>query len=231
MMKKEELKAWLNKDRSNRKFIRRIGIPQYALIDITDVKELQGIKDEFYKLCREDRGFQEVKNKKGRDFAERLLARMCDSDFWQGYWYRQRPSCSDIPRDLLSTWSYLIKTVLGEEARPWEARSKVTKFFSNVRTFLRSRKANWIESNSHIVYTVKSNTWGELVESRFLTTWSYRRNTIKPGMPIFFVERDYANRYIFMVGTDYVCLRMPEIMKIKELQQTDTAVTPELRNK
>ncbi|HBQ59326.1 MAG TPA: hypothetical protein DD671_06810, partial [Balneolaceae bacterium] len=66
--------------------------------------------------------------------------------------------------------------------------------------------------------TVKSNTWGELVESKFLTTWSYKRNTIKPGMPILFIEKDYANRYIFMVGTEYVCLSLPSLMKVKELQ-------------
>tara|TARA_B100002019_G_scaffold283615_1_gene290218 strand:+ start:506 stop:1186 length:681 start_codon:yes stop_codon:yes gene_type:complete len=226
-MKKAELKAWLNKDKVNRRFIRRIGIPQYTLVDITNTKELEDIKNEFIRICRSDNHFKQVEKEKGSDFSKLVLDRMFDSSFWQGYWYKRRHES----RNLLSTWSYLLKNVLGDTARPWEARSKVSRFFSNVRLFFRNKKAKLIESNTDIVYTVKSNTWGELVESKFLTTWSYKRNTIKPGMPILFIEKDYANRYIFMVGSEYVCLSLPSLMKVKELQQTDIAVAPELRNK
>lgn len=228
-MKKTELKAWLNEDKVNRLFIRRIGIPQYALVDITDTKELEGIKNEFIRICRSDKHFKRIEKEKGRDFSKLVLARMFDSGFWRGYWYGKEKG--DVSRDLLSTWSYLLKASFHDSTRPWEARSKVTKFFSNVRLFLRNKKANFIESNPGLVYTVRGNTWGDLVESKFLTTWNYKTNTIKPGMPIIFIERDYANRYIFMVGSEYICLSLTEIMKVKELQQTDIAIAPALRNK
>lgn len=228
-MKKTELKAWLDEDKVNRPFIRRIGIPQYALVDITDTKELESIKNEFIRICRSDNHFKRIEKERGRDFSKLVLARMFDSSFWQGYWYRHKKG--DVSRNLLSTWSYLLKNVFDDSTRPWEARSKVTRFFSNVRLFFRNKKANFIESNPGLVYTVRSNTWGDLVESKFLTAWNYKMNTIKPGMPILFVEKDYANRYIFMVGSEYVCLSLTEIMKVKELQQTDTAIAPGLRNK
>jgi len=224
-MKKNELKTWLNEDQSNRYFIRRIGIPQYALINITNIEELQKIKDEFTNICRNNSQFKQVEKIKGRDFARSVLNRMCHSSFWQGYWYNDN---SRESRDLLSTWSYLLKNTLPRENRAYQLRRHVTKFFSNVRTYLRRKKADMIEANTDIVYTVKTNTYGERVDSKFLTTW-FHHDTVKPGMPMFFVERDYCNRYIFMIGTSYIALNLRDMMKIINLEEAQTAVSPGLR--
>ena len=226
-MKKYELKTWLNEDRSNRHFIRRIGIPQWVLINITSTEELQKIKNEFTTICRNNSQFKQIEKIKGRDFARSVLNRMCHSSFWQGYWYNDNHHKS---RDLLSTWSYLLKNTLPNNNRPYELRRLVSKFFSNVRTYLRRKKADMIESNTDIVYTVKTNMPCDRVDSKFLTTWSYHHNTVKPGMPMFFLERDYCNRYIFMAGTSYIALSLTDMMKVIKLEEAQTAVSPELKS-
>ena len=51
MEKMQKLKIWLDKEEVNRIFIRRIGIPQYRLVDAVEVEDLQDIMNEY--LSRE----------------------------------------------------------------------------------------------------------------------------------------------------------------------------------
>lgn len=220
LKKTELLKTWLNKDASNRVMIRRIGIPQYQLIDIVSVEELQSIKDEFENIVWSDVNFKILSDIKDSDYMNRVLNRMYSPDFFAG-WYgalTRTGEEQDLPE--FKSWKHMLEN--NQDFRInmsgwWKPRDIICRFFKNVRIYLRSKIADNIMKNKG-VYTLTSDIWVENITSKFISNWSNSRRMIPRQTAIFFVEKDYANRYVFMSGNNYFAITLTNIPRVAELK-------------
>lgn len=218
LKKTELLKAWLNKDESNRTLIRRIGIPQYRLIDIIDVEELQSIKDAFETIVKSDGNFKRLSEIKDSSYMNRVLKRMYEPNFFNGWIHRRTDE--DVPD--FKSWKLILEknhasSRLGLGDGWWKPRDLICRFFKNVRIYLRSAMADKIMKDNG-VYTLSGDVWVENITSRFISDWSYSSRTIVPRQTaIFFVEKDYANRYVFMSGNDYFAITLTSIPRVIEM--------------
>ena len=108
MEKMQKLKIWLDKEEVNRIFIRRIGIPQYRLVDAVEVEDLQDIMNEFEALMRSTQPFIALASVKDSSFMNNALERMYYPNFYRYYHGTLR---SDIPE--FRSWRHMLEKYLG----------------------------------------------------------------------------------------------------------------------
>ena len=221
-MTKADLKKWLDEDNTNRLFIRRIGIPQYKLVGITDVKELRDIKKELEATIRNVRYMQDLRTIKGSEWMQELYRCMHSSAFTGSNWrvmknIRENPSMLHEVGDFIC-WRLILFKNFGHDNSWWSAYYDLSAFYKNVRLYLRNKVADKIVRENK-VYTVKSNlNYVMSVNSKFDVQWA-RGLKIPAGTPLFFVERDYAGRMIFMTGQQCFALSTVQVQKVRELKE------------
>lgn len=222
MMTKAELKKWLDEDNTNRTFIRRIGIPQYRLVEITDVKELKDIKRELDASIRNLRYMQDLRSMKDSEWMTTLYQHMHASWFTDSNWSFMRTLRENNPAMLseisdFRCWRTVLLKHLGHENNWWMANYEIAGFYKNVRLYLRNKMADQIAREKK-VYTINNDmNYVMSVGSKFDVQW--KREKIRAGMPMFFVERDYAGRMVFMVGTQTFALGLVQVQNVRELKE------------
>ena len=224
MMTKDDLKKWLDEDNTNRMFIRRIGMPQYRLVDIIDVKELKDIKAELDATIRNLRFMQDLRTMKSSEWMNTLYRHMHTSSFTDSNWKLMRSLRENNPTMLsdisdFRCWRTVLLKYLGQDNNWWLANYEIAGFYKNVRLYLRNKMANKI-ARENKVYTVNRDmTYVLSVSSKFDIQW--KREKIYAGTPMFFVERDYAGRMIFMAGTQTFALGLVQVQKVRELKEVE----------
>lgn len=223
-MTKAELKKWLDEDNTNRTFVRRIGIPQYKLVEIVDVKELKDIKMELDATIRKLRYMQDLRAMKDSEWMTILYQHMHASWFTGSNWSFMRTLRENNPTMLseiseFRCWRTVLLKNLGHENHWWQANYDIASFYKNVRLYLRNKVADQI-ARENKVYTINHDMNYVLsVGSKFDVQW--KREKIRAGAPMFFVERDYAGRMIFMAGTQTFALGLVQVQKVRELKEVE----------
>jgi hypothetical protein len=203
-MKKEELKNWLKLDYyHNNLFIRRIGIPQYQLIKVLEVADLQNIKEEFASTMRADDYIIKLSRTVNTAQLDTIIKSLyiADTSVWRNTIFKLVPDIVDI--------------------HSWDTQITTTDFFRNVRIYIRRKIANSIIQNRDVVYTMSKRLWLERVHSRFVTDWRLCPQTKGFSIgrtPLFFVEEDYAGRLIFMAGLQHYAINLTQVQGIVELK-------------
>ena len=115
------------------------------------------------------------------------------------------------------SWRLILRKYFGHDNQWWTANYDIAAFYKNVRLYLRNKVANKIARDNK-VYTVNHDmTYVLSVSSKFDIQW--KREKIYAGTPMFFVERDYAGRMIFMAGTQTFALGLVQVQKVRELKE------------
>tara|TARA_R110001592_G_scaffold120430_1_gene324640 strand:+ start:7103 stop:7747 length:645 start_codon:yes stop_codon:yes gene_type:complete len=213
-MKKEQLKRWLNECYSNRSFIRRIGIAQYRIIDVIDTEELQKIKEQFEIAVKSDIHYSALAKVRDSEYMRAVIKRTYVASFFH---HRAFSDNVSTYQPSLARWRTVLQSNSMGSGGWWTLSEVVSGFFRNVRIYIRSKIADRMsKENNRKVYVMPSTMWVTNIKSKFQTDVKCRRGSYAP---IFFVEKDYHDRYVFMSGPDYFSLSLTQISKIKELKE------------
>ena len=157
---------------------------------------------------------------KDRDWMATLYAAFYQTGFSHYNWktVRRYQETGEAPPGLHS-WRMVLLQVFGNDERWWRKPEEISTFFRNIRLYLRNAIGEKIARDNG-VYTITGRMYGVMeVMSKFDIQWVGSNNhPVHPGVPMFFVERDYAGRFIFMCKTRYFALSLTQIQRVKELK-------------
>jgi hypothetical protein len=152
-----------------------------------------------------------------KDLYSRTYTTRFFSDNWRLVTKVREGQIDVNPMNDLLCWRLTLQKYFGHDKSWWEASHDIGSFYKNVRYYLRDKVADQIIRENK-VYTISRNlNYIMSVGSKFDVRW--RRERILAGTPLFFIEKDYAGRMIFMAGTQTFALSIAQALSVRELKE------------